>query len=246
MGGLHPQALRAYDGVGFAGKTLREKGGVTYAYTDKGVTITQGGQKVEAVIQWMFGAGHQAKTPVLEVNGEWVEHRVSWYAGPNKLSLTPGHSFGTPADGEAALGVVQSKVNAERCFGCHRTGATPGVQCGACHDPKAAHPAKASREVALCAGCHRAPNPTAASATPEMDDPMSVRFAPVGLQASKCFASGKLTCVSCHDPHQPVTANVDAVCKNCHAKQEPAGCAGCHMPKASPTPFLTFTDHRIR
>ena len=238
--------MRAYDGVGFAGRTLREKGGVTYAYTDKGVTITQGGQKTAAVIQWMFGAGHQAKTPVLEVNGEWVEHRVSWYAAPNKLSLTPGHSFGTPVDGEAALGVVQSKGNAERCFGCHKTGETPGVQCGACHDAKAAHPAKASREVALCAGCHRAPNATAASATPEIDDPMSVRFAPVGLQASKCFTSGKLTCVSCHDPHRPVSANVDAVCKNCHEKAEPAGCAGCHMPKATPTPFLTFTDHRIR
>jgi len=48
---MHPQALRPYDRVGFAGKTLREKGGVTYVYTDKGVTITQGRQKVEAVIQ---------------------------------------------------------------------------------------------------------------------------------------------------------------------------------------------------
>ena len=67
---MHPQALRAYDGVGFAGKTLRENGGVTYSYTDKGVTITEGGQKTEAVIQLMFGARHQAKTPVLEVNGE--------------------------------------------------------------------------------------------------------------------------------------------------------------------------------
>jgi len=95
----------------------------------------------------MFGAGQQAKTPVPEVNGEWVEHRVSWYAGPNKLSSTPGHSFSTPVDGEAALGVVQSKLNAERCFGCHRTGDTPGVQCAACHDPKAEHPAKANTQM---------------------------------------------------------------------------------------------------
>jgi hypothetical protein len=251
MGGVHPQALRPYDGEKFAGRTLREKGGITYTYTRQGVRIEKDGEQVEAMIAWMFGGGRQAMTPVLQWNGEWVEHRVSWYRGPDKLSLTPGHSFATPPDAGAALGVVQGAQNAQRCFGCHRTGDAPGVQCAACHDPQAEHPAKASRGVALCAQCHRSPSPLAASRTPEIDDPMSVRFAPVGLQASRCFSSGALTCVSCHDPHQPAKADVDAVCQGCHRPKSHAGkamsgCASCHMPKASPAPFLEFTDHRIR
>lgn len=198
----------------------------------------------------MFGGGRQAVTPVLELNGEWVEHRVTWYAASSKLSLTPGHSFSTPADPAIALGIVQSSTNAQRCFGCHRTDDTPGVHCAACHDPQAEHPAPASRAIALCAKCHRSPSPLAASPTPEVDDPMSVRFAPVGLQASRCFTSGRLTCVTCHDPHQAAKPNVDAACQTCHPKTSHAAkivnCAGCHMPKASPAPFLTFTDHRIR
>jgi hypothetical protein len=89
---------------------------------------------------------------------------------------------------------------------------------------------------------------------------MSIRFAPVGLMASKCYlVSGALACVTCHDPHgrpYPEKPEYEKKCQGCHApaslvrSQCPRGedgkCLGCHMVKATPVPGLTFTDHRIR
>jgi hypothetical protein len=40
------------------------------------------------------------------------------------------------------------------------------------------------------------------SSAPEIEDPINVRFQPIGLMASRCFKSSKgLSCGSCHDPH---------------------------------------------
>ncbi|MBM3783190.1 MAG: hypothetical protein FJW30_02460 [Acidobacteria bacterium] len=253
----HAKALRPYDGAGFAGKTLRERGGTEYRYSASGVTITRDGESREAAIQWLFGAGHFAATPLLRIDGEWIEHRVSRYTAGDRLSLTPGHSR-QPADSIAtALGIVQTKENERRCFGCHMTSGRPGVHCESCHGAGDSHPAAAAsirrdRSVALCATCHRAPNERHASSTPELDDTASIRFAPVGLQASRCFlmSGGRLTCVTCHDPHTDLadSKTYDAACRACHAPKQNCrpDCASCHMPKSSPMPFLTFTDHRIR
>jgi hypothetical protein len=95
---------------------------------------------------------------------------------------------------------------------------------------------------------------------PEQADPLSIRFAPVGLLASKCsLASKDLTCVTCHDPHgrpYPEKPEYEKRCQSCHAlapsvasscpRTENSQCLGCHMRKATPLPGLTFTDHRIR
>src|SRR5690606_24995573 len=99
------------------------------------------------------------------------------------------------------------------------------------------------------------------SEMPELDDPTSIRFQPVGLMASRCFkASGTLSCLSCHDPHEDARPASDPsytrVCLSCH-KPETQGstecrraakenCLPCHMQAASPEPHLRFTDHRIR
>jgi hypothetical protein len=115
-------------------------------------------------------------------------------------------------------------------------------------DPKA--------QIAFCAQCHRAPDETLGQA-PEQSDPMLVRFAPVGLSMSKCFqASGQLTCLTCHDPHENArreTAFYSAQCSGCHVQRPSPACAfdkqdcvSCHMPKTTPVKDLTFTDHRIR
>jgi len=159
---------------------------------------------------------------------------------------------------------------------------TPGITCERCHGPgerhvqlaRAAHPpdevrkaifnagrlpAKASVEV--CGGCHRLPEPGRSSQTPEVDNPVSVRFQPVGLMASRCFReSGKLSCLTCHDPHEDVRRGESsfyvAKCLGCHESRASAvvncrrstrqECAPCHMRKVSPLQYLTFTDHRIR
>ncbi len=79
------------------------------------------------------------------------------------------------------------------------------------------------------------------------------------LAESKCAASGKLWCGSCHNPHGD-NANratkLAQVCAGCHAqitlakthRGKATDCAGCHMP-ARPTSnvaHLAVTDHQLR
>jgi hypothetical protein len=105
------------------------------------------------------------------------------------------------------------------------------------------------------------PDQNAANKTsPEKADALSIRFAPVGLMASKCYQSSQaLTCVTCHDPHgrpYPEKPDYEKKCQSCHApaslvvsncpRQNDTRCLTCHMVKATPLPGLTFTDHRIR
>lgn len=87
------------------------------------------------------------------------------------------------------------------------------------------------------------------------------------MQSSRCFreSGGKLSCLTCHDPHvQPRTSGTAAYfrarCLTCHtdasctlpantrAAQSPADdCAGCHMPKRKvlQVEHSALTNHRI-
>ncbi len=252
--------MKLYDGEGFAGKTLRERGGTTYSFDSRGVRIDREGESRYFPIAWLFGAGHYARTPLLQHEGRWIEQRLSWYAAPGRLSLTPGHPLQPAATYEHAMGIVQSERNTERCFGCHKTGERPGVHCESCHGQQGQHPTaktiRRDRSVAACATCHRSPVRDYASPEPEIEDPLSIRFAPVGFTVSQCYTKSKqgFDCVSCHNPHQSVAASTtyDPTCQGCHATKSQSecprqpDCASCHMPKSTPVPYLTFTDHRIR
>jgi hypothetical protein len=158
----------------------------------------------------------------------------------------------------------------------------PGVQCERCHGPGRRHieianaggpvaevrravlnpgrfPAKA--QVEICGQCHRLPAPGSTVPEPEVEDPVAVRFAPIGLMASRCFLESKrLGCTTCHDPHEDARARTDGWyterCAACHAAAPKRGsacrraagetCLPCHMRQASLRPYLKFTDHRIR
>jgi cytochrome c554/c'-like protein len=165
--------------------------------------------------------------------------------------------------------------------------AAPGVHCEACHGPGRHHidamqgdktdealqaifnPASLSplESVDFCGACHRTSVDVVVSE--EAYGPINVRFQPYRLEKSRCWGTqgdARLTCVACHDPHEPVVRTAsfyDERCLNCHAAREnkPSGhdsapamcpvatanCTGCHMPKSEvPEMHAKFTDHFIR
>ena len=175
-----------------------------------------------------------------------------------------------------------------RCFRCHSTGPLEltdkfavqptelGVRCESCHGPGTDHIAKiaagdapAARQAIgnparldadalmnFCGRCHRPPS----AETVDWRDPWNVRHQPIYLSQSACFreSTAGLTCMNCHDPHEPIRrdepAHYDARCAQCHsAEQRPiaeacrtdVGCASCHMPSVSPQASPTFHNHWI-
>ncbi len=85
---------------------------------------------------------------------------------------------------------------------------------------------------------------------------------PYRLEQSRCFIAsrGRLSCLSCHDPHRVVpaedrAAHYRSVCTGCHkAAHDPpidaatADCVACHMPKrrTQDVVHVVMTDHLIR
>jgi Flp pilus assembly protein TadD/uncharacterized membrane protein len=102
---------------------------------------------------------------------------------------------------------------------------------------------------------------------PEFTDQLKAGSHAVQMAASRCFqgSSGKLGCISCHDPHASPAPETKVPfyrsrCLNCH-KPESCGlsladrrlknandnCIDCHMPRAgsSNIAHTAITDHRI-
>jgi tetratricopeptide (TPR) repeat protein len=271
-----------------AERPLQERNGVSFEYkpSPKGLEVTarHAGEAATAVLEWAFGAGAQGITPVGRAGNIYFEHRISYYSQPQRPARTLGHPASPSPSATAALGMVQAPRDLYHCFNCHATGVQkgpdlsdlrPGVGCERCHGPGRAHitsphektilnPGRfpAPAVVQICAECHRQAEPGKASAEPEREDPLTVRFQPIGLMASRCFQQSKtLSCLTCHDPHQDAHHDDDAFytsrCLGCHAttpaqtasacrRAARENCLPCHMRRSSPAPYLTFVDHRIR
>ncbi|HSS96834.1 MAG TPA: multiheme c-type cytochrome, partial [Terriglobales bacterium] len=172
-----------------------------------------------------------------------------------------------------------------------------GVTCEACHGPGAKHassertlqiagmppdnfangqaifnPARLSPtdSVDFCGACHGAWWDVKLSGVKGVS---TARSQPYRLEGSKCWGKGdtRLTCIACHDPHQPLQTDAsayDIVCYGCHLlkgggnntdKVKPGihsaqscsvstkNCVSCHMEKVEvPEMHYKFTDHRIR
>ncbi len=246
----------------------------TYTVTEKGLQVDarRGNESASGIIEWVLGAGSQGQTPLVRVGSSILESRVSYFPQRNQFGITIGQAAGSSATAESALGLKESKRDANACLTCHATGVSenlepvvPGVQCQRCHagseqhavDGKGAvvNPGRlaAFEQVKLCGTCHRL--------KPPVDDQQieNVRFQPLRLVQSMCFNSGKLACTTCHPAHQDAKRNDPAFynerCNTCHSSasagqhvddRKSGNCIGCHMQVVQLHPALKFTDHFIR
>jgi tetratricopeptide (TPR) repeat protein len=226
--------------------------------------------------QWAFGAGAKAITWVSQTGEESIaEHGLTFYTAAKSLALTPGHT--TQAD--LVYRTFDPVATALRCFRCHSTGpitlaadfqvqpSEPGVHCESCHGPGRAHaqsggmaPIQNPKRLTavqinvLCGACHRQAS--------DLDDDRdwsnawNVRHEPSYLHRAACFRNSNdaLSCLTCHDPHQPLktaASAYDAKCAICHSKVSHTAatgsraCVGCHMPQVATSANLRFTNHWI-
>ena len=243
--------------------------------------------------EYVLGSGKTGMTYLLTVGGNTlVELRGTYFPRLRKWTMTPGQ-MDAPS---GTMGRPYSLPLARKCLSCHTThlpqdGIIPesrflGITCEVCHGPGEAHvkamyagdyahphmddlsQLKGPEALALCGRCHR----TAADVKAQkLDASATQRFQPYGLALSLCYrrSNGRLTCMTCHDPHTDADAPASqaryvSVCLSCHAPGregtsprirscpiKPDGnCLPCHMPRrrvfARPDIPTEMPDHFIR
>ena len=86
------------------------------------------------------------------------------------------------------------------------------------------------------------------------DNNFEIAHSAYRLRKSQCFlkSAGKMTCTTCHNPHEQANQDYNAVCASCHATKSAAhppavNCVACHMPKRQTQDVIhaRMTDHWI-
>jgi cytochrome c553 len=258
-------------------------------------SVSDGTNTISNVLGWALGAGKVGQTFVFEREGAMYEARASYFEGKRGLDVTPGRALERPADLHAAIGRRLQPPETRRCLACHSTVVTlrdglvsdmvPGVTCEACHGPGKAH-ADLVQEDRVSEGRTAIVNPASFNAADAVDfcgachgtywdvtlagdkGVKALRSQPFRLQSSKCWGDGdrRITCVACHDPHQPLERkpqSYDGRCLQCHlaidgksvsgaharacSASQRERCTGCHMPRYRVDEMhASFTDHLIR
>jgi hypothetical protein len=222
-------------------------------------------------LEYVIGSGVNGFAYIVALNNHLAEAPLSYYTKSKKWDISPGyenaeHGFerpiaaactachsGRPQPVPNRLGVYRDPPFLEMAIGCEN-----------CHGPgerHAANPAKASmvnpaklspaQSERICARCHQDPG-----AAPDAD--LLVNDSTMGL--SKCYraSGGRMTCITCHDPHTSVPAaealsHYRSKCLMCHTDAScslpahGANCIECHMPKGQlrEIPHTALTNHRI-
>ncbi len=246
------------------------------AQTKSGHAKALAPSKPEQPGQWAFGAGNQAVTFLSRLNdADYLEHGETWYRASGGFDTTPGH----PDKSGLRYRVFDPSAGILKCFACHTTGplqVSPqgeiqphelGVRCEDCHGAGGAHAANPAKVKVpnrgpmtgaamntMCGSCHRVQSSVEDGSN--LLDPWNSRHQPLLLAASVCFqkSAGKLSCVTCHSPHQALDTNQAAynqACSGCHLKPKHSGdvsaqaCTTCHMPAVRINANLAFANHRI-
>jgi hypothetical protein len=206
------------------------------------------------------------------------------HSGQPRPVLDGNGRFREPPFTELAIGC-------ENCHGpgeAHAAAAQMGFPLGSIANPAKLAPWLADN---ICMSCHQTGDARVLRAGKtyrdfrpgvELDDTLSIFLVPfsresvpkddllehyMSMRLSKCYrnSSGRLGCVSCHDPHvepspQEAPAYFREKCMACHTekscavplslrqhKTPPDDCTGCHMPKrdVSVISHSVLTNHRI-
>lgn len=207
-----------------------------YHLTDQEFWIEhRGGQATDRFkVDFALGSGHNAVTFLTMTDRQKstaLEHRLTYFAQGQVLSVTPGQEAERPSTGLTAHGRELTSQKTIKCLGCHATPSTsegkagslnsltPNVQCERCHGPGRSHveAARAGRQdlrmpfgvgrwsadqqMFLCGECHRHPS-KASPGEIRREDPSIVRFQPVGIMMSDCYTKSAGE-FSCVTCHDP-------------------------------------------
>lgn len=131
--------------------TLKENGHTYRFYEDEGdLWVSCSGYPQPIRIEWVFGSGLHAITPVSlfpneDGKSELLQHIISWYPS-GKLGITLGlQEIADSKSGIQTLGEIGSHATTLNCFGCHSSylgnvkgeintsQMIPGVSCVRCH-----------------------------------------------------------------------------------------------------------------
>ena len=117
---------------------------------DLTMTVSGGGQRRTAVMEWAFGSGEVGQGYLWRDGDQLQESRFNFFASTHGLAETPGRLAGSPLSLDMAYARPLEAFEAKTCFACHTTAMFPGkvadpkamiagVSCEACHGPGAAH-----------------------------------------------------------------------------------------------------------
>jgi len=123
-------------------------------------SVSDGKEKISALLTWAFGLGHVGQSYLYERDGAWYEARSTYFPTLNGIDFTPTRALESPRDVAEAVSRPLGAEEMRRCFQCHATGVTTqpiieqtqftyGVTCEACHGPGAKHVATKRAEKML-------------------------------------------------------------------------------------------------